>query len=158
MIDRPRREAGRVGTQRDRRHPVLVLPEDNGGLRGVGEAVDGDAGVGGGGGDEVAGLGAVKDGAKGGNAAAALVGVPELQRPAFHGGRRSISDSNSGDGEELRRIGRIGHGRRFIGILFWFWREELDHFFVFFAGRLRFYEKRHNVGFIYKKGIIPFFL
>lgn len=140
-----------------------MLPEDDGGLRWTGEAVYGNAGVGGGGGDEVAGLGVVEDGAKGCNAAAAaadLVGVPELQRPAFHGGRLSISDSNSGDGEELWRIGWIGHGQRFIGIGFLIWREEgaLGPFFLYFSREVESLRKWANVGFIYKKGIIPFFL
>lgn len=139
-----------------------MLPEEDGGLRWAGEAVYGNAGVRGGGGDEVAGLGVIEDGAKGCNAAAAaadLVGVPELQRPAFHGGQRSISDSNSGDGEELWRIGWIGHGQRFIGIGFLIWREEgaLGPFFCIFRGKLRVYENGHMLALFTKKGSFHFF-
>lgn len=86
MIDRSGSEASGVRAESQGGDTLTVVAEDLGRDGGEKRVVNGDSGVGRGGGDETVGLVVPHDGAEGGAAILGGVDLPEFERPGFHGG------------------------------------------------------------------------
>lgn len=86
MIDGAGSEAGGVGAKGESGNAVAVVAEELGRAGKKERVVDGDGGIGRGGGDEVEGLVVPQNGAERSSAIArGLVGFSQLHRPHFHG-------------------------------------------------------------------------